>query len=434
VHGMVVNLLGAGPSEWIWSAIAAGDVPVLRAAPSTFCAQSTHPRYGSVLTAFLQGVLNLEGRFATDHDRMKRARELIGELGRRGARPDMVIPNADFEVKSLYRDWRLTGDITAMQGVIQMRNDLINMKYSTEARSKDIDTSDEVEILCEIIDCFAELTARNCEVTSRIMVPDVVVTVWEKCLEDKSRNDVTILSPDGQTATHSLLLRSSSPVLAAMLGSQMEEGTNQQIKVEEPVAVVELFLRMLFTGCLPQETEPEICWEPSVNLRMVVQSAFMSNSAKKVLLPARTYGEIQSIDSAGDVLIKFDNIPIRQWVMKRNFKYLQTASFQKVARLHKDLAATIGLLHRWQVDGLADIVAERLESEITVESFDEVLQAALVYRLDKLKTALLAFAQNSPQVHAGYQAGRFGPLVQNSLQIVFNKASEPPLKRSRESL
>lgn len=45
-----LTVVGAGPDEWVWAAIAAGDVTAVRAAPPTFDISGVHPKYGGVFT------------------------------------------------------------------------------------------------------------------------------------------------------------------------------------------------------------------------------------------------------------------------------------------------------------------------------------------------------------------------------------------------
>mmetsp|Transcript_181469 Transcript_181469/g.576060 ORF Transcript_181469/g.576060 Transcript_181469/m.576060 type:complete len:289 (-) Transcript_181469:382-1248(-) len=190
---------GAGQFEWVWTAIASGHHNAVRAAPSNFDISGVHPRYGSVLTAFLQGLLNLEGAFVTEGDRRSRAKELVSELGRRGARPDQVIPCANILVKGLQRNWRLAGDITAMQAVIQIRNDLLSSKFEDmDNDGEDSTLEDSVKTMSDLIDRYSEMISTGGHAVPRASIPEAVVNIWERFLEDgASSGDVEIVAPDG---------------------------------------------------------------------------------------------------------------------------------------------------------------------------------------------------------------------------------------------
>jgi len=438
MSGMVQAVVGAGPHEWVWAAIAAGDLTAVRAAPASFDVAGFHPKYGSVLTAFLQGLLNLEGRFITEPSRARRAAELIDELGRRGARPDAIIPSANIEVKGLYQDWRLTGDVTPMQAVIEMRDGLLKRKFESEALEDGAGegAGDDGEILNGIIDKFAEIAARSGPAITRALIPEPVVGIWERCLEDGSTADVALVSPDGRTQAHSVVLGNASPVIAAMLASGMREGERREVCVQEPSRVVELFLRLLYTGCVPPDTSgPLEVPKLQEGMRVTASSAFMSNSAKSTLLPSGLEGDVCSLDSAGDALIKFDGVVNRQWVTRKNFCRLRSSTAEGIARLQRDLAGAVALAERWQVSGLTEVLAERLERSISAECLEAVLEVAVLHHgsaaLARLRGACLALAQHSSTVRGAYEAGAYSTNVLSALRPVFNGGG---LKRPRDSL
>eukprot|EP00440_Ansanella_granifera_P008925 gb/GFBE01009672.1/.p1 GENE.gb/GFBE01009672.1/~~gb/GFBE01009672.1/.p1 ORF type:complete len:444 (+),score=103.15 gb/GFBE01009672.1/:1-1332(+) len=409
------TLAGTGPHGWIWEAIASGDLTALRAAPADFDVNGFHAKYGCTLTAFLQGMLNLEGRFI-DGNRRGIVAELIDELGRRGARPDLVMPSASFEVEALYKSWQIRGDTTALQVVIQIRNDYMSVRWE---EGGDADAVQEyVKDLNEIIDKYAELAARNSTRAPRSFIPDVVVSTWERCRADVSSADVEIVSPDGSSFAHALVLRHASPVLSAMLGSEMSEGLQRRVNVEDPKRVVQTFLDMLYSGCLPQAHEPQSLRESlSAGLRVSVVEAFKSSNQSSRLLQAGSEGEVVQFDAKGDALVKFDNLPARQWVAKRNFSRLGAhAAFEVADQLQEDLAGAFEVCQRWQVTGLADVLAERLERGLRVGSFATTLEAAVLHDAVRLRSACLAFAQRSAQVRASYDAKSYSPAVMSALR------------------
>eukprot|EP00927_Polykrikos_kofoidii_P017259 TRINITY_DN17840_c0_g1_i1.p1 TRINITY_DN17840_c0_g1~~TRINITY_DN17840_c0_g1_i1.p1 ORF type:complete len:318 (+),score=66.47 TRINITY_DN17840_c0_g1_i1:148-1101(+) len=278
------TVVGGGAHDWVWSAIASGDVVAVRAAPSSFDIWGIHPRYGSVLTCFLQGLLNLEGRFVSGSaPRSALAREIVEELGRRGARPDAVIPSANFEVKGLYKSWRLAGDITALQAVIHIRNDIAASKFESDSASRTDDfektADDDAEMLNDLVDRYAALAAvaGGRPTKNRTSVPDAVLDLWERCYAAGAATDadVALVSPNGErTLAHSFLLSKASPVVAAMLVSGLSTGSfddapesgaeaahpdasRKQICVQASASVARLLLNVLYTGCIPEpEEEP----------------------------------------------------------------------------------------------------------------------------------------------------------------------------------
>lgn len=427
-----VQVVGAGPHEWVWAAIAAGDVTVVRAAPADFDVNEVHPKYGTVLTAFLQGLLNRDGRFFTDPCRPKRVVELVDELGRRGARPDQVIPEARIDVEGLYQEWRLTGQVTAMQAIIQMRNDLVAFKLQTVDQDQ-IDGADiDVSILSDLIEKYAALTVQGTRTAQRSMIPDAVLDVWERCLESRHETgDVVLKCVDGTVKSHSLVLVQASPVVSAMLRSEMSEGTKREIVVDESTRVVEMFMSLLYTGCVPSEPDPEGPAKMTVGLRVNVSHAFMSNSAKSTLLHAGLAGEVHSIDAAGDALVKFDGNQTRQWVSRKNYWRLRESSTDEMVQLTTDMVGVLNLAHRWQVLGLAVVLAERLERDITVESVEPLLDTAVLHNSSRLRAACLSFAKRTPKVKAAFEAGEYRATVMEVLRCVFDDVSR---KRPRRTI
>lgn len=453
---MPIPLTGGGFYEWVWAAIAGGDLALVRSTPANFDVNAVHPRYGNVFTAFLQPLLNCEGRWILDEENRKRlVLELVSELGRRGARPDAIIPSANFEVKGIYSDWRISGDITALQATIQIRNDLLRVWFEGRCDKfypdgEDGDTKEftcnadegaerDVSIMNCLIDRYADIMATGpCGVgpfASRSRTPNVTIALWERCLRDGFAADVAIASPDGsQALAHSLVLRNASPVLAAMMSSGMKESEGfrraaegppkglsrmpYKIDTQESPHVVELFLSAVYAGSLPMESNDSSDLEKGT--RVIVTSSFMSDSAKSMLVPSGTVGTVHTVDSKGDALIKFDGISARQWLKSKNFWKVREATEDNPAQIARDLAGVLSLCHCWQVNGLAEVISERLEQTISVLSFEPILEAACLHANQPLKTACLAFAQMTPQVREAYEGGGFGATVREALRALFN--------------
>jgi len=429
------SILGGGSLEWVWAAIASGDLSAVRAAPPCFDMGSVHPLYGSVLTAFLPALLGLEGRFLEGGggDRARLMLDIVEELGNRGARPDAVIPSADIVVKGLYQDWRLRGDLTPMQAVIQMRNDLLRYKFTHPPPSaEDCDgASSDASVLSRLIDRYAALSAQAGSIRAeRSLVPEAVVQTWERCWQDRSSADVDLVSPDGLSKAHSLVLCAASPVLAAMLSSSMLEGRARKIPVDSAVRVVDMLLFVMYTGCLPEE-EPEEPPKVSEGLKVTVRSALASNSANSVLLPAGLCGEVHRVDDKGDALIKFDGIGARQWITRRNFSWLRAAAAAGAATLQRDLAGAFAVAHCWQMTGLAAVLAERLERGVTAEGLEPTLEAAVLHGASRLREVCLAFARSSGRVREAYDASAYCPCVLEALQDAFQREGR---KRTRTGL
>ncbi|CAE8661322.1 unnamed protein product, partial [Polarella glacialis] len=173
----------------------------------------------------------------------------------------------------------------------------------------------------------------------------------------------------------------------------------------EPTRVVQMFLTILYTGCLPAEHEPQELEESlTPGVRVVVVEAFKSSNASSKLLPPGTEGMVAEVDAKGDALVKFDGLQARQWVAKRNFARLRAPASTSADQLQEDLAGAFALSQRWQVDGLAEVLGERLERGLRAGSLAATLEVAVLHDASRLRAACLAFAQHSAQVRAAYDA------------------------------
>ncbi|CAE8629445.1 unnamed protein product [Polarella glacialis] len=81
-----------------------------------------------------------------------------------------------------------------------------------------------------------------------------VIHVWDMMCNDKATHDVSFHTADGSVSAHASILSKCSPVLAAMLSSDMTEGRKRLIEVKDtPGAGVQLFLELMYTGSTGSE-------------------------------------------------------------------------------------------------------------------------------------------------------------------------------------
>ncbi|CAE8592624.1 unnamed protein product [Polarella glacialis] len=132
---------------------------------------------------------------------------------------------------------------------------------------------------------------------------------------------------------------------------------------------------------------------------------------------------VAEVDAKGDALVKFDGLQARQWVAKRNFARLRAPASTSADQLQEDLAGAFALSQRWQVDGLAEVLGERLERGLRAGSLAATLEVAVLHDASRLRAACLAFAQHSAQVRAAYDARSFTPTVLEALQLAFGTCS-----------
>eukprot|EP00927_Polykrikos_kofoidii_P017260 TRINITY_DN17840_c0_g2_i1.p1 TRINITY_DN17840_c0_g2~~TRINITY_DN17840_c0_g2_i1.p1 ORF type:complete len:200 (+),score=42.34 TRINITY_DN17840_c0_g2_i1:25-600(+) len=176
---------------------------------------------------------------------------------------------------------------------------------------------------------------------------------------------------------------------------------------------------------------PAQCTAIAQGAHVTVGVPFMSNNAKNALLPEGLCGEVHSLDKCGDALIKFDGIVARQWVTRKNLWRLHTASPEGMIQQQKNLAQALALAYCWQIDGLADVLAERLERKLSHESFEATLEVAVLHNVVRLTATCLAFAQQSSLVRAAFDAAAYGSTVMASLQGIFEGSAR---KRGRVAI
>eukprot|EP00438_Fugacium_kawagutii_P023786 Skav231615 [mRNA] locus=scaffold1638:23671:24681:+ [translate_table: standard] len=107
---------------------------------------------------------------------------------------------------------------------------------------------------------------------------------------------------------------------------------------------------------------------------------------------------------------------------------LYTCSSQGDADYQTMLSA-LDLAHRWQVEVVVGIFADRLQTMITEESFPAISEHAALKRLDTLKQACRKFGSECAAIHDKIKKGQFSKVVQDLFQVVETSRSQPVKKR-----
>mmetsp|Transcript_54346 Transcript_54346/g.129500 ORF Transcript_54346/g.129500 Transcript_54346/m.129500 type:complete len:373 (+) Transcript_54346:96-1214(+) len=138
------------------------------------------------------------------------------------------------------------------------------------------------------------LSPHSSDFTSRLSVKTSVLELWEKMRADGKSHDLTIQCVNGDATAHAHVLAASSPVVAAMLSSGMQEALRKTIAVDCTVQGVEFLLDLVYTGTSSKEFAVEIglpaldlahCWQLCDVLQMLEQAA-----AK--VLSTENFGEV----------------------------------------------------------------------------------------------------------------------------------------------
>lgn len=131
------------------------------------------------------------------------------------------------------------------------------MWEKTSKDSDKIDWSDDIQNLNKLLSIFSGGGARtSCK---KIKVSSGVVDLWELMCQDSSSHDVTVHAHDGPVTAHAAVLAKASPVLAAMLATEMSEGQKRRIDVKDASAEsVKLLFSLMYTGSTTMEFEHSV--------------------------------------------------------------------------------------------------------------------------------------------------------------------------------
>ena len=205
---------------------------------------------------------------------------------------------------------------------------------------------------------------------------------WSKLLHDASSHDVTLQTDDGAVGAHVSILSLASPVLERMLSTTMVEGRTKRVAVRDtPKAAMELFLEIVYTGCVSAEEEEE---EDSSDAdeSAAADAAASSSAAESAAVAA--------------------------------------------------LAAAIGaheLAHRWNTDDVLALLENLLAKKLTDDNFGELAAAAHLRGTRALVDACVSYAARSAAVQAAADAGEYSAAVLELLGKA--PAGEPSRKKRR---
>merc|ERR1712217_1020215 len=143
-------------------------------------------------------------------------------------------------------------------------------KRVVQAADDDGDCKDKVSsMLSNINQALRRLFSCNGQNNiTRVPVAESILDMWSKVLADTSSSDVVIQihpeknedisgkPPKEKVHAHSNVLRAASPVLCAMLSSEMREASTRSIVVQDcGLNALKLLLSLMYSGSLPAEEE-----------------------------------------------------------------------------------------------------------------------------------------------------------------------------------
>lgn len=371
-------------NSWVWIALAEGDAETLRKAPADFNMQEVHPHYGTVFTALLVHPQNVFSQLLQNADPV----DLILQfLVSRGARPDAVVPascgaclsfavwstkpvsgKSKAEVKeSTTSSLRVMfSGKSAIEVLLEFRTGIERAQqdfrdHPRELSPEYVPWEKKHEQVNALLRKYLSLMPDSSKSrVPRLDVPEAVVDLWERVFRASDSADLTISSPSGSVIqkVHRNVFAEISHVTKAMLLAPMCERRDGIIQFEDDPAAVQLFLSLVYTGCVPAHDDDK--------------------------------------DGAPQL---------------------------------KDFLGALSLSHRLAAAPFTAVLAERLQTLVSAESFEEILDAAVRHDIAPLRESCLEFAKNDEVVKAKFAAGGYqSPEVIGSLQKLFGRAAVDPCK------
>lgn len=355
--------------QWVWDAIAAGEVALAKSGEQVLNFGWTHPWYGSPLTSFLKNFITEKQKFDCPVDKRKEiASELIEWLMLHGAKPDTIVPDG-VPTEEIYSKGKGKGKPSVIKfefagepastGIMNLR---LQFQQSDSAFKPN-------QVAVELLDHVLEVIAANAQRTPTIRIPEAIADLWDRVSQRaKQEGDVTIISSDASSSkAHKMFLEEASPVLKAMLRTPMKEGRGvgstsaqccHEISVDEPGSVVEAFVSLLYTGAFFSENDEG----PGVSV----------------------------------------------------------------------LLGVFRLCHLWQVQNLVDLLEIRLMREVLPENLEMLLEAAILHGAQALKQKCIRIALEDSAVREQTERGEFKPAVLAELRLAMFPAESKPQKRRRQ--
>ena len=186
--------------------------------------------WGSVCGALLlQGAM--EAGFCAKTDRVPCFHRMVEWMVEQGADPHVEVLHPETEVPGPAGTIKVEGPQTAAS---------LAMEFFRMSKGHRDCTSYLRQLLPALAGCSKVKR-------KKVAIDRTTLERWEGIRNKVDTHNVSFETADGKVTAHDVVLLVASPVLAAMLGSAMEEGTSKCIQVKDSsAAAVSLFLDMVY--------------------------------------------------------------------------------------------------------------------------------------------------------------------------------------------
>lgn len=447
VHNMSTNSTRGDHSDWIWRAIAAGDLELAKVGTSKFDFTGVHPEFGTPLLAFYKNYICGNGNF-TDGSRRKLCTNTVEWLIQNGAELNTLIPetvppmclsfysenkgktDAEIPAGKQFTEVKVNvAGLTVMGALINVRNAFGKAEDQFPIWGSSVALMNH--LIQKITENAATLPSNSVGDALRTTVPDAVVEVWERVLEQaQEEGDVRIISTsssgdqssDHWIRVHSFILEAASPVLKAMLQSPMQEGgagsgsgsgcdgVVKRIRVDEPAKAVRALVCLLYTGALPMEDADgadEAAKAKGGEQRNPGEAQQFNPGVRR---RTNELGRMQGANAA---------IRVVGWEEEQE-QPIPLSPPGGTTCAAETLLDVFRLCHRWQLSSsLATLLEARLSKLVTPKNLEEILEAAVLQSAPALRSACVEVARGSKEVEAKFRRGELRPLVAGELRCVF---------------
>jgi len=210
-----------------------------------------------------------------------------------------------------------------------------------------------------------------------------IVDLWQRLFDDESSKDVQLVTKDGTAWAHSVILTNLSQPLKAALTGGMSESQTKVISFEDCyLSDVTFMLHLAYTGhvaeCSLREAEPQ------------------------VKVKGKSQGKLDATNNNNSTEVPIDVL----------------------------LGCAV-ITHKWQIQGIFDIIIDYIKKHVNTENFDSVMSCAIAIDCSTLKLTCLRFAESSGSIWNKFESQSLSDEVTHELGTIWpasHRATQGRLK------
>eukprot|EP00931_Biecheleriopsis_adriatica_P066738 TRINITY_DN41026_c0_g1_i1.p1 TRINITY_DN41026_c0_g1~~TRINITY_DN41026_c0_g1_i1.p1 ORF type:complete len:301 (+),score=57.54 TRINITY_DN41026_c0_g1_i1:89-991(+) len=267
---------------------------------------------------------------------------------------------------------------------------------------------------------------------------------WQKLCDDEEAKDVIIETADGVVRAHSLLLRSISDPLKAMLSHGMLEGTTKKVQMLEcTTSQLSFFLRVASTGIISEQDmypgcqpEPSSQCEYKIDVQVLAKDGdgdnvvdFRMRSSTRFEKMMKAWCQHHGVDQSEALFelegreLKPDDTPASCGVLTSQRKVVILAKPRDEGTASSPqsppeggiklelLFGSASLARKYMAAELFERFIDRIKLQLTACTFDSVMDFAIKEQMIGLHSFCLRFAELDPHVEDSFKRQAFSSHV-----------------------